>query len=152
LESALIYPTFNVRIKHGNSKALIFDEIRKKWIVLSPEEWVRQHLLHYLVTAKNIPGSLISVEKEIALNNTRKRYDVVVYDTSKQPVLLVECKSPDVQITQVALEQALRYNLILGVKFLLITNGLKQFVISVSNGKGDLLSELPDYKTIVSVT
>jgi hypothetical protein len=150
LESALIYPTFNVRIKQENNKALIFDEIRKKWIILNPEEWVRQHLLNYLVTAKQVPASLISVEKELDLNNTRKRYDIVVYNSSKQPVLLVECKSPDVKITETALEQTLRYNLILGVNYLLITNGLKQFAIHVENGKGRILQELPDYKEIIS--
>ena len=150
MESALIYPTFNVRIKRENNKALIFDEIRKKWIVLNPEEWVRQHLLNYLVTSKKVPASLISVEKELDLNETRKRYDIVVYNSSKQPVLLVECKSPDVKITETALEQALRYNLILGVNYLLITNGLKQFVIYVENGKGKILKELPDYMEVTS--
>ena len=148
MESDLIYPTFNVRIKHERNKAFFFDGIRKKWLALSPEEWVRQHLLNYLIAEKHVPASLISVEKEINLNATRKRYDVVVYNSAKQPVLLIECKSPDVPITEAALEQAMRYNLILGVKYLLITNGLQQFVIGVENGKGNLLAELPEYKDL----
>lgn len=149
MESSLIYPTFNVRIKHENGKAFVFDEIRKKWILLTPEEWVRQHLLNHLIQTKNIPASLISVEKEINLNNTKKRYDAVVYDKSMKPVLLIECKAPDVLITETTLEQTLRYNLILGVKFLLITNGLKEFVIGAENGKGKLLKELPDYNQLI---
>lgn len=149
MESSLIYPTFNVRIKHENGKAFVFDEIRKKWILLTPEEWVRQHLLNHLIHAKNIPASLISVEKEINLNNTKKRYDAVVYDKAMKPVLLIECKAPDIAITETTLEQTLRYNLILGVKFLLITNGLKEFVIGVENGKSKLLLELPDYNQLI---
>lgn len=145
MESSLIYPSFNVRIKHENGKAYVFDEIRRKWILLTPEEWVRQHLLNHLITQKSVPASLISVEKEINLNNTKKRYDAVVYTKEMKPVVLVECKSPDVTITEATLEQALRYNLILGVNFLLITNGLREFVVSVENGKGKLVSELPNY-------
>lgn len=149
MESSLIYPTFNVRIKHENSKAFIFDEIRKKWILLSPEEWVRQHLLNHLITNKNVPASLISVEKEINLNNTKKRYDIVVYNKTRNPVLLIECKAPDVPITETTLEQTLRYNLILGVNYLLITNGIKEFVIGVEKGNGKLLKELPDYDQLI---
>ncbi len=145
MESPLIYPTFKVRIKHENKKAYIFDEIRKKWILLSPEEWVRQHLLNHLITSKNIPASLISVEKEINLNNTRKRYDAVVYNKNVKPIVLIECKAPVIPINETTLDQALRYNLILGVSYLLITNGLQQFVIFVENGKGSLLQELPDF-------
>jgi hypothetical protein len=148
LDSALIYPSFNSRIKHENNKAHIFDEVRKKWLPLSPEEWVRQHLLNYLICQKGVPSSLISVEKEINLNNTRKRYDAVVYDKTMVPVLLIECKAPDVSITQNTLEQIMRYNLIVGVKHLLITNGLVQFVFSFENGKGKLLNDIPDFSDL----
>lgn len=150
MESSLIYPTFNVRIKHENNKAYVFDEIRKKWILLSPEEWVRQHLINHLVSQKNVPGSLISVEKEINLNSTRKRYDAVVYNKTMKPILLIECKAPDVPIIETTLEQTLRYNLILGVNYLLITNGLKEYVIVIENGKGKLLSTLPDYSELIA--
>ena len=150
MESSLIYPTFNVRIKHENKKAYVFDEIRKKWIVLTPEEWVRQHLLNHLITEKNVPASLISVEKEVNLNNTKKRYDAVVYNKTMQPVMLIECKAPEVPITETTLEQTMRYNLILGVNYLLITNGLKQFVIGVENGSGKLLKELPNYSELIA--
>ncbi len=149
MESSLIYPSFNIRIKHEGGKAYVFDEIRKKWLLLTPEEWVRQHLLNHLISTKNTPASLISVEKEIKLNNTKKRYDAVVYDKGMKPVLLIECKAPDVEINQTTLEQTLRYNLILGVKFLLITNGLIEFVVGVENGKGKLLPDLPNYGELI---
>jgi hypothetical protein len=148
LDSSLIYPSFNARIKHENNRAHIFDEVRKKWLPLNPEEWVRQHLLNYLICQKGVPSSLISVEKEINLNNTRKRYDAVVYDKTMVPVLLIECKAPDVSITQNAIEQIMRYNLIVGVKHLLITNGLTQFVFSFENGKGRLLNDIPDFSDL----
>lgn len=151
LESSLIYPTFNIRVKHENSKPYVFDEIRKKWVLLNPEEWVRQHLLQYLLHQKNVPASLISVEKEINLNNTRKRYDAVVYSKNMNPVLLIECKAPDVEITPTTLEQTLRYNLILNVKFLLITNGLKEFVIIIENGTGKLMETLPQYENLIAL-
>lgn len=150
MESSLIYPTFNIRIKHESNKAYVFDEIRKKWLVLTPEEWVRQHLLNHLKEQKSVPASLISVEKEVSLNNTKKRYDAVVYNKAMKPVLLIECKAPDVSITQATLEQAMRYNLILGVSYLLITNGLKQFVIQVENGKAKLLTELPGFDELIA--
>jgi hypothetical protein len=145
LDPALIYPPFNVRIKQEQNKAHVFDEVRKKWLLLSPEEWVRQHLVNFLIKHKNVPASLISIEKEINLNATRKRYDVVVYGKELKPLLLIECKAPDVVIDQSTLEQTLRYNLILGVNYLLMTNGIKDYVIKVENGKGKLLKELPDY-------
>lgn len=149
MDPALIYPSFNVRVKHENNKAHIFDEVRKKWLALSPEEWVRQHLINFLIHYKNVPASLISIEKEINLNATRKRYDVVVYDKQMKPLILIECKAPDIIIDQSTLEQALRYNLILGVNYLLITNGLKDYVIKAENGKGQLLNELPSYKELI---
>ena len=105
--------------------------------------------MNHLISTKNIPGSLISVEKEINLNNTKKRYDAVVYSREMKPLVLVECKSPDVAITETTLDQALRYNLILGVNFLLITNGLKEFVVRIESGKGKVIPELPEYNHLI---
>lgn len=147
-EGALKYPSFNIRIKNEGGKTLVFDEVRKKWIALTPEEWVRQHLINFLITFKNYPLSLISVEKEISLNDTKKRYDVVVYNNQLKPILLVECKSPDVKITEATLEQTLRYNLILGVKFLLVSNGLVDFTIKAEGERSVILKELPNFEEI----
>ncbi len=148
MSQAFKYPTFNIRIKNENGKAMVFDEVRKKWLVLSPEEWVRQHLINYLKEHKKVPLSLISVEKEVNLNNTRKRYDVVVYNTQLQPVLLIECKAPEVELSQTTVEQALRYNLILGVKYLLLSNGISDIAIHIENDQPKFLEELPDFESL----
>lgn len=145
MESGLKYPIFNIKVKHEGRKALVFDEIRKKWIVLTPEEWVRQHLINYLVTEKKVPKSLISVEKEIDLNGTRKRYDLVIFNSIPEPILLTECKSPEIELTDSVAEQALRYNLILGVKYILLTNGLQEYIFQTINGKTTVIQELPEF-------
>jgi hypothetical protein len=108
VESGLKYPTFNIKVKHEGKKALVFDEIRKKWIMLTPEEWVRQHFINYVITEKNVPKSLISVEKQITLNGTSKRYDAIIYSSQLKPLVLIECKAPDVPLTEHVAEQALR--------------------------------------------
>jgi hypothetical protein len=123
----------------------VFDEVRKKWLVLSPEEWVRQHLINFLTEHRQVPMSLISVEKEITLNGTKKRYDVVVYNNKLKPVLLVECKSPDIPLTQLTVDQALRYNLILGVEYLLLSNGISDIMIKVADRSAIVLKEIPSY-------
>ncbi len=143
MDSGLKYPTFNIKVKHEGKNALVFDEVRKKWLVLTPEEWVRQHLVNYLITIKNVPKSLLSVEKEIDLNGTRKRYDAVIYNNKMKPLVLIECKAPDIEITQQTAEQALRYNLLLDVKYLLLTNGMHEVIILIENGKASIQQELP---------
>jgi len=145
VETGLKYPTFNIKIKYEGKKAMVFDEIRKKWVALNPEEWVRQHLINYLVTYKNVPKSLISVEKEINLNGTRKRYDLVIYNSGLVPQVLIECKAPDVLLNEQVAEQILRYNLNIGVRYLLITNGIQEVVFQVSDSETVTIRELPDF-------
>lgn len=148
MESGLKYPTFNIKIKHEGKKAFVFDEIRKKWIMLTPEEWVRQHLIHYLVNEKEFPKSLISVEKEIELNGTKKRYDVVVFTSTLSPILLIECKAPNIELNEEVVEQALRYNLNLGVKYIMFTNGLSELIFCSQNSKLTTLMELPVFQKL----
>lgn len=107
--------------------------MRKKWLVLTPEEWVRQHLLNYLVSVKKIPASSIAVEKEIMLNDLRKRYDVVVYTNELKPYLVAECKAPYIALNQAVIEQALRYNLTVGAELLMISNGVSDLVFNLKN-------------------
>jgi len=137
----LKYPPFAVRVKNGDGTTMIFDVIRKKWLVLTPEEWVRQHLLNYLVTVKKYPASLIALEKEIVLNDLKKRYDVVIYNRQLQPFILIECKAPYIELDAAVAEQALRYNLNLKSQFVMITNGVADFVVDKNNN----MVELPDY-------
>ncbi|MGZ3899054.1 MAG: type I restriction enzyme HsdR N-terminal domain-containing protein [Bacteroidia bacterium] len=138
LNFELKYPPFNVRVKNGNGATMIFDVIRKKWLVLTPEEWVRQHLINYLITVKKYPASLIALEKEIVLNDLKKRFDVVVYNRQLQPFILIECKAPYIELNLSVIEQALRYNLNLQSQFVMITNGISDFVVNRDNKVADL--------------
>lgn len=138
----LKYPPFDVRLKKNGVQTYIFDFIRKKWLVLTPEEWVRQHLLNYLVIEKKIPVSIISIEKELILNDLKKRYDVVVFDRQLKPYLIVECKAPYIELNNQVTSQALHYNLTLKAKLLMITNGVSDLVFDADNR----ITELPNYE------
>lgn len=127
-----------MRLKKLDAQTMIFDFIRKKWLVLTPEEWVRQHLLNYLVTEKQIPASSISVEKELMLNDLKKRYDIVVYNRQLKPYLIVECKAPYIALDKPVVEQALRYNLTVKADLLMISNGISDLVFDTSNKIVDL--------------
>ncbi len=114
-------PDFN--IKKEGEKRFIFDRIRKAWLQLTEEEWVRQNFVAYLVKTLNYSVSLIALEKEITLNELTKRFDVLVYDKAHQPWMLVECKAPQVALSEDVLQQVLRYNVSVPVKYIVITNG-----------------------------
>ena len=138
----LKYPSFNIRLKQGGKdKIQVFDAIRRKWLLLTPEEWVRQHVVNFFITQYNYPASLISLEKEIELNGIKKRYDVVVFTKELKPFIIVECKAPGVDLSQDVLEQAARYNLKLNVEYVFITNGLKDQMYK----GGSVVSKLPAY-------
>lgn len=142
----LKYPSFNIRLKEsGKDKLQVFDTIRKKWLQLTPEEWVRQHVVNYLITHHQYPASLISLEKEIELNGMKKRYDVVVYTKQLKPFLIVECKAPGVELSPEVLDQVARYNLKLNVEYVFITNGLKDQVYK----EGASVSALPSFNDIL---
>ena len=143
----LNFPSFNFRIKSSENKTSIFDVIRKKFVILTPEEWVRQHVIHFLIEIKNYPLSLINVEKAIDLNGTIKRYDIVVYKPNGTIQLLVECKAPKVKITQDTFDQIARYNLILKGDYLMVTNGLNHYYcqINYQTENYHFLKDLPLY-------
>lgn len=117
------FPPPAFRTKAEGGKRFIFDVIRKAWLVLTEEEWVRQNFVAYLVDVMAYPASLIALEKEILLNGLKKRFDILVYDSSHQPWLMVECKAPGVRLSEEVLQQALRYNVSVPVTFIVITNG-----------------------------
>lgn len=117
------YPSWPYRIKKEEGKELIFDELRRQWIRLTPEEWVRQNFLQYLVQTMRYPASLIAVERELKLGELRKRFDILVYNRQHQPWLMVECKAMEVQLDESVLQQVLRYNIAVPVPYLVITNG-----------------------------
>jgi len=144
----LDFPYYNFRFKNSENKVAIFDEIRKKFIILTPEEWVRQHVVHFLIIEKKYPKSLINVEKSLKINGLTKRYDVVVYKNDGSILILVECKSTSIKISQTVFDQIARYNLTLNAQYLMVSNGLNHYYskMDFENEKYDFLKELPDYK------
>ena len=117
------FPVPDFNIKKDGKESYIFDAIRKTWLLLTPEEWVRQNFVAYLVKTLHYPAALIALEKELLLNGLKKRFDILVYDAAYKPFMLVECKAPEVKLKEDVLQQVLRYNITVPVKFLVITNG-----------------------------
>jgi hypothetical protein len=143
----LQFPSYSFRFKNSENKIAIFDEIRKKFILLTPEEWVRQHVVQYLLQDKNYPKSYINVEKLIKVNDLNKRYDILVYQPNGELFLLIECKAPEVKISQQTFDQIARYNLVLNAKYLMVSNGLNHYFckIDFENEKYVFLEELPNF-------
>ena len=143
----LNFQLYNFRFKNSENKVSIFDEIRKKFIILTPEEWVRQHVVRYLLEEKKYPKSLINVEKVLSVNGLRKRYDIVVFNPDGSIFVLVECKAPEIKTAQATFDQIARYNLALKAQFLMVTNGHNHYFCQMDfeNEKYDFLKELPDY-------
>ncbi|GAA4025213.1 type I restriction enzyme HsdR N-terminal domain-containing protein [Flavobacterium cheonhonense] len=144
----LNFPDYSFRLKNSENKVSIFDEIRKKFILLTPEEWVRQHTIQFLLQEKKYPKSYISAEKTITLNGTKKRYDLVVFKPNGELFLLVECKAPEVTITQQTFDQIARYNLKLNADYLMVTNGVNHYFceMNLEEEKYIFLKELPEYQ------
>jgi hypothetical protein len=137
------YPKYQPKIKKENNKELIFDEVRKQWVILTPEEWVRQNFLQYLVQVKKYPAALIAVEKEIKLADLKKRFDIVVYDKASLPWMIIECKEMTVDLDKKVLDQILRYNITLQVPYLVITNGSYCMAFECINNQLKELTALP---------
>ena len=143
----LNFPSFDFRFKNSENKISIFDVIRKKFILLTPEEWVRQHVVHDLIQIKGYPVSLINVEKIVRINGMNKRYDVVVFKPNGEIAVLVECKAPSVGITQQTFDQIARYNFQLRAEHLYVTNGMDHYYCQMDYEKEcySFLRSLPNY-------
>ena len=143
-------PDYNHKVRDDNGRKEIFDRIRKKFVALTPEEWVRQNFIAFLIEEKGWPPSLIAVEKGLKVNNMAKRTDIVLYDSSARPRMIVECKAPSAEITQQTFDQAARYNLSLKVEFLTITNGLNHYCcrVDAKNNSISFLKDIPGYQQI----
>jgi hypothetical protein len=144
----LNFPKYNFRFKSNENKTLIFDIIRKKFVVLTPEEWVRQHVIHFLIYEKQYPVSHINIEKQLQLNDTVKRYDIVVFNNDGRIKIIVECKAPSIKTSQQTFDQIARYNLALKSETLMVTNGLEHYFCKMDfeNKKYLFLKDLPTYK------
>ncbi len=140
-------PEFTFKLNVIKGKNHIFDVIRKKYVILTDEEWVRQHFIHFLMSEYKYPSSMIVVEKSLRLNQLDKRADILVYNKFAQPSMLVECKAPSVKIGQDVFDQIARYNMVFKVSRLVVTNGLKHFVCNLDFEKNDYLfiKEIPIY-------
>ena len=140
------YPKPEFRIKKEGEKEFIFDTLRKKWLLLTPEEWVRQNFIQYLIRVKNYPSSLIAAEKEIQLGELKKRFDILIYDSKHQPWMMIECKGPDIKLNDAVLQQILRYNISVPVSLIIITNGKLTYGWQKMGIDLQLITEIPDWK------
>jgi hypothetical protein len=140
------FPKQQIKIEQREDVNEIFDIIRKKWIILSPEEWVRQNILQFLLVTKNYPASLIAVEKEIKLGELKKRSDIVVYNREAHPWMIIECKEMNVPLSQKTMDQILRYHITLPAKYLIVTNGIYSFGFVKKEGKFIEINVFPDYE------
>ncbi|PTX42331.1 type I restriction and modification enzyme subunit R-like protein [Christiangramia gaetbulicola] len=143
----LNFPPYSFRFKNNQNKIAVFDDLRKKFVILTPEEWVRQHCVKFLHSEKNYPLSLINVEKQLKIAGLTKRYDIVVFQPEGEIQIIVECKAPSIKITQNTFDQIARYNLTLKANYLMVTNGLEHFFCQMDyeNENYIFLKELPEY-------
>jgi len=143
----LNFPQFDFKLRNINNRHEIFDQVRRKYVMLTPEEWVRQHLIAYLILVKGYPVSMIGVEKQLLLNKLPKRFDLVVFGRNANPFLLVECKAPGVEITEKTFDQAARYNMLLQAEYFIITNGLEHYTcrLDYENRQYIFIEEIPPF-------
>jgi len=137
------YPKPDFQVRKEGDRQLLFDRLRKKWVTLTPEEWVRQNFIRYLVDVAGYPASLIAVEKELRLGELSKRFDILVHDRSHQPWMMIECKAMQVALDQKVLDQVLRYHISIPVEFLVITNGSEVWAWQKKSGTLISLEALP---------
>ena len=139
------YPAPDFRIKKEGEKEFIFDSLRRKWLALTPEEWVRQNFVQYLLQVKKYPATLIALEKEIRLGELRKRFDILIYDTLHQPWMMIECKAAIIKLDEKVLEQILRYTISVPVSYLIVTNGSESRGWVRDAGKLEIIAAIPDH-------
>ncbi len=140
-------PEYNFRIKKQNDKLSIFDSQRKRYVALTPEEWVRQHFIRFLIEEKGFPAALLAVEKELNVHGMKKRCDAILFDNQGQPILIVEFKSPAISISQAVFDQVAVYNTKLKVDFFMVSNGLEHYCCKVdtANARYEFLPEIPHF-------
>lgn len=150
--TTLNLPPFEYVLKKEGDRTFILDILRKKYLVLTPEEWVRQHFVHHLINDHHYPRSLIKIEGGLSFNRLQKRSDIVIFNREGNPWMIVECKAPDQKLRQQTLEQAAVYNHTLRASYIVITNGMTHICCSVDwkEGRTELLKELPEYDSLKS--
>lgn len=143
-------PRYAAKVTEKDGKHSILDPVRRKYVALTPEEWVRQHFVNYLITIKDFPKELLANEVSIKLNGTSKRCDTVAYSRDLSPLMIMEYKAPSVEITSTVFDQIVRYNMVLRVKYLTVSNGLRHFCckIDYETQEYTFLEEIPTYQTL----
>lgn len=143
-------PTYLFNTKLENDRTYIFDNIRRKYLLLTPEEWVRQNFIQYLIAEKKVPPALISVEKALKINKLTKRTDILIHNREGKVCTIIECKAPEVNLTSEVFDQILRYNISYLVPFIIITNGLNHYCcqLNYQTGQYQFLKEIPEYKQL----
>ena len=145
-------PKYGIKIANENGHLTIFDVLRRKYVALTPEEWVRQHFVHYLIGHKGYPQTLMANEIQLAIGNKKLRCDSVLYDRSLKPRMIIEYKAPTVNITQKVFDQITVYNMLLHVDYLVVSNGIKHYCCQMDydNQKYLFLKDIPDYQEIIT--
>ncbi|MCK4569900.1 MAG: type I restriction enzyme HsdR N-terminal domain-containing protein [Bacteroidales bacterium] len=145
-------PPYKFRLKKEDGQLRIFDEVRKKYVVLTPEEWVRQHFIMYLVEHKKVPLGLIVLEKKLIMNRMSRRPDILVHDKQGEAVMIVECKASEIKITQDTFDQLARYNSVLKVPYLVVTNGMQHYCcrMDYQGNTYRFLEDIPEYKEMIA--
>ena len=143
----LNFPHFEFKFRNIKGRQEIFDPVRHKFVKLTPEEWVRQHLIAYLTQVKGYPLSMIGVEKQLLLNNLLKRFDLVIFNRNGSPLLLVECKAPGIKLTENTFDQAARYNILLQAEYFIISNGFEHYFCRIDYERKQYLfiEDIPDF-------
>ncbi len=137
----LNFPPYEIITKNEEGKKLIYDPIRKRFVSLTPEEWVRQHVLCFLIQTRQYSPNLIAVEREIKFNKLKKRFDILVFGKNTKPLILIECKAFDVELTHQTLRQIATYNMVYKVPYLFVSNGLKHLLFKLNNENNYLQTE-----------
>ena len=150
MTTTLNLPAFDAKVIRKDGRTAIFDIIRRRYVALTPEEWVRQHFVHYLIEHKGYPRSLMANEVQLNLNHTRKRCDTVLYRRDLTAQMIVEYKAPDVEITQAVFDQIRRYNLVLHVDYLVVSNGLRHYCcrMDYAQNRYQFLPDIPPYEML----
>lgn len=140
-------PVYNFRIKKQDDKTFIFDSQRKKYVSLTPEEWVRQHFIRFMIEGKGYPAALLAIEKQLTVNGLKKRCDAILYDANMNPCMIIEFKAPHIPITQQTFDQAAVYNSKLNVDFFMISNGLHHYCCKLDkiNSRYLFFEEIPEF-------
>lgn len=147
---ALHLPSFDAKIQKTDNGLEILDPLRRKYVALTPEEWVRQHFVNYLISEKKYPASLMANEAGIKLNSLNRRCDTIVYNNRLEPLMIIEYKKPNVEISQQVFDQIVRYNIVLKVRYLIVSNGINHYCCQMNyeSQSVEYLTEIPDYNTI----